>query len=95
MNNQETSVTDIMALILALGLDIFGILCPLIDENLSFIPDFLGLLFLGSWRGITKRKSKRFWLAFLGELIPYLGCFIFWLLYTISEIINPSYEKKS
>jgi len=95
MNNQEISTADIMAFILALGLDIFGIVCVLLDESLSLIPDFLGLLFLGSWRRITKRKSKKFWLAFLGELIPYLGSFVFWLLYTFSEIINPSYGKKS
>ncbi|MDD2732046.1 MAG: hypothetical protein PHI53_02505 [Candidatus Pacebacteria bacterium] len=45
---------------------------------LSFIPDLIGLIFIGGWMFLRsgarqKRIGKRLGLAFLGEIIPFFG----------------------
>ncbi|MCD5396449.1 MAG: hypothetical protein LR000_02180 [Candidatus Pacebacteria bacterium] len=92
MNEEGMDASDLMAFITTIGLEILGLISFIIDESFSFIPDFLGLVFLGGWRKMKRKKSKKFWFAFLGELTPYLGAFFFWLLYLVSDL-KSKHEK--
>ncbi len=101
-------------LLIAACLDIFGLLClalgfifsPELGETFSFIPDFLGLFFIGGHeifakrrqafsqvkgvrkKAIAKAKKKgglKFFLYFLGELLPLIGAFPFWTIFVLSS----------
>jgi len=78
------SAKMIMMLIIAIFLDIFGLICAItvVGEVLSFIPDVVGFVLLGA----TKKQTKNFILSFIGELIPFVGALPFWTIYVISEI---------
>ena len=107
------SVSPVILLI-ALLLDLFGLIClilsftigPEVGESISFVPDILGLIFIGGREMFIKRrkafgqvgavrsrafaKAKRkgglkFFLAFFGEILPFIGAFPFWTIYVLSE----------
>ena len=82
------SPAGIMKLIIAIFLDIFGLICAItvVGEVFSFILDILGFVLLGA----TRKQTKGFWLTFIGELIPFVGALPFWTLYVISEIRSES-----
>lgn len=76
----------------AIMLDGFGLFCfflsaggdPSLGMSLSFIPDILGIFFLGGPRLMKKKasgskKNKRFLLTVIGEVSPLLGDILpFW-----------------
>ena len=89
---------EVPNLILSIFLDIFGGFCLFltfsgeeeIGETLSFIPDIVGLIGLGTpllikRKGVGKIK-KRFWLTFFAELCPILGGGPFWTIFSLSKL---------
>ena len=95
---------DIPVLILAVILDILGVVCfffsfVVVGIPLSYILDAVGIVVIGLWsffRGgkmpITKRflrLLKRPTLAFIGELIPFFGDIVFcWTIFVIYEMVT-------
>ena len=84
------SPAAIIKLIIAIFLDIVGLICAItiVGEIFSFILDILGFILLGA----TKKQTKNFILSFIGELIPFVGALPFWTFYVISEIRSESTE---
>ncbi len=95
-------VNFVADLILAIALDIFGILCLLLSalgpvgaflgESLSFIPDIIGFVFLSHF-SFKRMKGKKFLLAFIGELVQFVGALPFWTFFVLSDYVLSKSKK--
>ena len=97
---------------LAIFLDILGLIevIPVIGSALSYIPDLIGLIFIGGWmyfrsgrveiperaerrfkgkfRKLFRGKYKKFLIPILGEAIPFVGIFSFWIFAVYFELTS-------
>lgn len=92
--SDDFDALDVFVLMITFLIEILGIVFAFVGESFSFILDIIGVIAIGGWRKIKRKKSKKFYFAFLGELIPYLGAFFFWLWYLLSDLTS-AYGKKS
>ena len=103
-----TSPEAFVMLSIAIALDLLGLFIFILDLLgigliISFVPDIIGLIFIGGWMlfrtgrvTVTKKAQKtgkklfkRLGLAFLGELIPFFGDVAFcWTLAVYFELKN-------
>lgn len=96
----------ILMFLLAVALDLLGYLCLLLDflgigAILSFIPDLMGLVFIGGWMYLVKGESIKLtgkatrWLGTtaFGEAAPLLGDLLpGWTLLVILEMLKDQHD---